>query len=321
MGWTTNGQIADAVTERGFRLVGVDGDSTVPGTCTQQLDPDARFDFVLLATQPPQVEQAARNATALPCRRRGGRVLPERAVRRQGRTDRGTRVIGGVVTWGASMPEPGLFERTSPGGFVLGWPRRPSRRSASSAGGLARDHRSCRAHHQPAGCPLEQLAINCAISTLGTIGGDRLGPLLQRRFVRRLGLEIMSEVVAVARAEQVRLEKVAGTVDLEWLALTPAERETSGSASLVAKHTLMLAVGARYRRMRSSMLGAIERGKPPAVDFLNGEIVQRARTHDIEVPCNEACLKMVHEIAAGRARSSVDTLKGIALRLGTWTGT
>ena len=39
---------------------------------------------------------------------------------------------------------------------------------------------------------------------------------------------------------------------------------------------MLLAVGAKYRRLRSSMLVAIERGREPAVDFLNGEVVRRA---------------------------------------------
>jgi len=53
---------------------------------------------------------------------------------------------------------------------------------------------------------------------------------------------------------------------------------------LVAKHALLMAVGFRYRRMRSSMLGAIERGRVPAVDFLNGEVVERGKKHGIATP-------------------------------------
>ena len=100
---------------------------------------------------------------------------------------------------------------------------------------------------------------------------------MQHRFVRRLALEIMTEVTQVARKEGVRLEKVSGTLDLSWIALDEAERAAAGSPSLVAKHGLLLAVGFRYRRMKSSMLSAIERGRTPAVDFLNGEVVDRAR--------------------------------------------
>jgi 2-dehydropantoate 2-reductase len=161
-----------------------------------------------------------------------------------------------------------------------------------------------------------KLAMNCAVSTLGTIGGRRLGPLLARRFVRRLALEIMSEVVTVARAERVPLRKISGTFDLDWLALSREDRAQVASPSLVAKHSLLLAVGARYRRMRSSMLRAIERGRPPAVDFLNGEVVDRAARHGIPVPFNAAAHKLVHAIATGEQVSGWDALEGLARGLG-----
>ena len=85
------------------------------------------------------------------------------------------------------------------------------------------------------------LSINCAISSLGTLGGDRLGVLMRHRYMRRLALEIMTEVVAIARASGVRLEKVSGTLDLDWIALTDAERHIAGSPGLFAKHALLLA--------------------------------------------------------------------------------
>ena len=118
----------------------------------------------------------------------------------------------------------------------------------------------------------------------------------------------MSECVAVAKAEGVKLEKVAGTLDLEWIALTDADRASRGSASLTAKHALLLAVGLRYRRMRSSMLAAIERNRTPAIDYLNGEVVTRGKQHGVPTPVNERIVDTVWEIAKGRTKSSRETL-------------
>jgi 2-dehydropantoate 2-reductase len=59
------------------------------------------------------------------------------------------------------------------------------------------------------------------------------------------------------------------------------------------------------------MLAAIERGRPPAVDFLNGEIVARGRTHGVPVPVNALVVDTVHAIASGRAQSSRDLLDEI----------
>jgi 2-dehydropantoate 2-reductase len=132
-----------------------------------------------------------------------------------------------------------------------------------------------------------------------------------RRFARRLGLEIVSEVVRVAKAEGVALEKVAGTIDLEWLALTELERQQRGSPSLAAKHALILAVAARFRRLRSSMLAAVERGRPPAVDFLNGEVVSRAKKYGVSAPVNAAAHELVWQIARGNRQPSLSTLRAL----------
>jgi 2-dehydropantoate 2-reductase len=106
----------------------------------------------------------------------------------------------------------------------------------------------------------------------------------------------------------VRLEKVAGTLDLEWLALGADERER-GSMSLATKHAMVLAVGARYRRMRSSMLSALERGREPAVDFLNGEVVERAQKHGISVPVNERARELVWAVARAERHSGRPLLR------------
>ena len=57
------------------------------------------------------------------------------------------------------------------------------------------------------------------------------------------------------------------------------------------------------------MLSALERGRPPAVDFLNGEVVTRAQKHGIAAPVNEAVQRTVHAIARGEARSSMELLR------------
>lgn len=159
------------------------------------------------------------------------------------------------------------------------------------------------------GARWSKLAINCAISSLGTVGGDRLGPLMRKRFVRRLALELMTETTRVAQASGVRLEKVAGTIDLEWIALSDDELKSSASPGLVAKHALLLAVGARYRRLRSSMLNAIERGRPPSVEFLNGEVVTRGERLGVPTPINRAIRDEVLAISSRRRAPSHETLR------------
>ena len=316
VGLSTNPDIASAISARGYRLRG--GRAGQPGRVITGLSPgDGPFDWIILATQPPQVEAAALDALpalapdgALVCLQNG--LCEERVAAIVGPE----RVVGAIVGWGASMPEAGLYERTSEGGFTVGCLPGVTHPHLDELALLFVAVGPVTLSGNLVGARWSKLAFNCAISTLGTIGGDRVGPLLSRRFVRRLGLEIMSEVVAVAAAEGVRLEKLSGTLDLNTMALTEAERQSNGSASLVAKHALLLAVGMRYRRMRSSMLSALERGRPPAVDFLNGEIVSRGALHGLPTPANSAATAAVHAIAQGHQKSSVDALRALAGELG-----
>lgn len=319
---TTNALIHDAIESHGFRVRGEASPGTVRGHAVLKLDPKAKpFDYVLLATQPPQVEEAAKSAVAalapqgaMVCFQNG--LCEERIATIAG----AERTLGAVVAWGASMIEPGVYDRTSSGGFVIG--RMDGRRDDPRLDELARLLEAVgptTVSDNLAGARWSKLAINCAISSLGTVGGDRLGALMRHRFIRRLALEIMTETVEVARALGVRLEKVSGTIDLDWIALTPADRVATGSASLVAKHALLLAVGARYRRLRSSMLAAIERGRPPAVEFLNGEVVSRGATLGIATPVNAKIREMVLAIAKGTegpslelARKLFDATRGAA---------
>lgn len=309
---TTNETIFAAVAERGLKLVGEGAPRHVRARLSLGVPAGESFDYVVLATQPPQVEEAAASARGA-LSERGSLLCLQNGLceRRLAKIVGEDRVLGAVVGWGATMPEPGLYEKTAPGGFTIG----------HLSGAPVTEHDALLRALEAVG-PVEttenlagkrwsKLAINCAISSLGTIGGDRLGALMPHRFVRRLALEIMTEVVLVAHREGVRLEKVSGTIDLSWIALTEEEKLAAGSPSLVAKHGLLLAVGLRYRRMKSSMLSAIERGRTPAVDFLNGEVVDCARAHGVRVPVNTIVRDTVWAIANGKKKPGVDLLREV----------
>ena len=322
---STNEKIRAAVDKAGFRIVDEGEERTVRGWVSPA--PEGKYDLCILATQPPNVEEAAR--TALPHLADDARVVvlqnglcEERIAAIVG----AGRVVGGIVAWGASMPSPGRYERTASGGFSVGRLDGTVDEDVRRIAELLEAIGPVTVTTNLRGARWSKLALNCAVSALGTIAGERLGPLVRQRRYRRLALEIMTEAVAVARAEGVVLEKVAGTLDLEWVALTDAERAASASrqgpdspdraatrsvaqvVSLTAKHALLLAVGLRYRRMRSSMLAAIERGRTPAIDFLNGEVVTRGKQHGIATPANARVVETVWSIARGTISSSRETL-------------
>jgi len=309
---TTNEAIAKAVETHGYRLRGDSEERVVRGPIAREV-PEGPFDFVILAVQPPQVDEAARQV--LPALGEKGRVVCLQNGLCEPRVEAVVgkgRVVGAVVGWGGAMPEPGVYDRTAQGGFTLGRydgePLEPEVDvlvQALEAIGPVETTRNLR------GKRFSKLAINCAISSIGTLAGERLGALMQHRFVRRLALEIMTETVEVARKENVTLEKVSGTIDLDWIALTDEEKEAVGSPGLLAKHGLLLAVGFRFRRMRSSMLQAIERGRTPAVDFLNGEVVALGEKHGLPTKVNRAVRDAVWRLSRKEAQSGLALVREV----------
>jgi len=304
---STNPAIRQAVDASGYRVVD-DGEERVVRGLVAPV-PEGVYDLAILATQPPNVEEAARTAVR--------HLAPDAQVvvlqnglceDRVAAIVGADRVIGGIVAWGASMPEPGRYERTAHGGFALGRLSGQLDPDLRRVGELLEGIGPVTLTANLRGARWSKLALNCAVSALGTIAGERLGPLVRVRRYRRLALEIMTEVVAVAKAERVALEKVAGTLDLDWIALSDADKTASASMSLTAKHALLLAVGLRYRRMRSSMLAAIERKRTPAIDFLNGEVVSRGKRCGIATPVNARIVELVWSIASGSLPSSRATL-------------
>lgn len=315
---TGNSEISRILIEQGFRVQDFGGGewtvraqreplvrlSAVPGPVGQ------RFDLCIVATQSTRLEDAltsvrphlADDAVVLCCQN----GLPEeRAAAVVGVG----RVIGGVVGWGASMIEPGRYQRTSSnqGVLAIGRPGPESPDPNRVAAALA-PAASVEVIPDLAAVRWSKLAINCVTSALGAVGGERLGSLLRHRFVRRLALEVFAEVAGVARAFGVRPAPLAGTLDIEKVAITPAERlQRLGSPSLAYKHSILLAVGLKYRRMRSSMLYAIERGRPPEIEHLNGEVVRRGATLGIATPINAALVDAVHRLA--RERAAIDGVR------------
>ncbi len=318
---TGNPEIERVISEQGIRVRDIDGKEwrARPAQAVRSArELSGRYDVCLVATKLTtlgdvlgEVTPVLQENAPILCLQNG---LPETHAAKVVGDD---RVVGCVVGFGATLIEPGFSARTSSGGFQIGRlkPRSDDAELARLATLLGRGVPT-KVVHDLAGVRWSKLAINCATSTLGAVGGDTLGRLLSHRFVRRLVLEVWRELCAVADCEGIRLAKVAGTIDIAKLALSDEDKRHSvGSLKLFFKHSLLLGIGLKFRRMRSSMAVAIERGRKPEIDYLNGEVVRRGAQHGIQAPLNRELVSMVHELVAKRAKPGLDTLYGVYLRL------
>ena len=181
--------------------------------------------------------------------------------------------------------KPDLFLLTGEGTFTLGGesPRLDHAR-------LVLSHAfPVRITHNLAGARWSKLALNCAMSTLGAVSGLSLGELASRRDVRNLALNVIGEVVEVARAKGVAMEAVAG-IRPDVLVRLPR----------LVSHAAIWLAAQRRPRQKSGMIALLRSGRPAGVEDLNALI---------DRPLNRRLVAMVHEIERGSRPVSPENLE------------
>lgn len=288
--------LAEKISKEGIEVSGTSGSFTAPlPTVADPSDLEGIFDYILIATKTDGLVEAAR------------KILPfmdenSRAVSMQNgiceemlaEVVGAERTIGCVVGFGASRLGPGKVEKTSEGEFILGnWKRKRDSRVdqlATILSGVV----PARSTDEILPELYSKLIINACISTLGTLCGLYLGEMLAIWETRKISIQVMREAVAVADAMGLKLPPGAsGKLDY-YKFLAP------GPFSEFKRHLSIRIIGIKYRRLRSSGLQSLERGRKTEVDNYNGYIASNGKELGIPVPVNTKLISMVKEIEQGK---------------------
>jgi 2-dehydropantoate 2-reductase len=295
---TANASITEAIRARGVQVIEGGLRQSIAAeavTTIEELPGDARFDLALLLMKANAVVAAARQIAPrlgpagflVPCQ---NGIVEDAVAEAVG----AEKVVAAIVGWGGTMHEPGVYEKTGPGAIHIGeLDGRPSQRAERLAA-ILRAASPVVVSQNIRGVLWSKLAINCVITTLGAVTGRTLGEMLKQKNIRRIFLGVYREVIDTAEALSVRLERVAADPKLLYL---PAG---AGPLKAFFKDLLVRLVGRRYGRLKSSMLQSLERGRPTEIDFLNGYVVREAARANVPVPLNQALVRLVKEIEAGR---------------------
>jgi 2-dehydropantoate 2-reductase len=200
------------------------------------------------------------------------------------------RVVSGIIGWGGTMHAPGVYEKTSGGETHIG---EMDGRISGRVEQLAKALQTAApvvVSTNMRGVLWSKLAINCTITTLGALTGQTLGDMLDDERVRRLFLRVYSEVIDTAEAYGVRLERIAAPPKLLYAA------PDSNALVLFVKDLLVRLIGRRYRKLKSSMLQSLERGRKTEIDYLNAYVVKQAELKGLAAPANAALVKLIKEI-------------------------
>jgi 2-dehydropantoate 2-reductase len=210
------------------------------------------------------------------------------------------RVIGCVTGWGATMEASGILIMTSSGDFVIGYLDKEPDEFLASLAYVLSSIVPARVTDNIMGHLYSKLIINSCITSLGVICGLYLGKMLKIRKIRKIFIEIMREAVHVADKMQIRIEVFGGKLDFRKF------MEGSNFFSDLRRHILIRIIGFRYRRLKSSSLQSLERGKPTEVDYFNGYIARNGNRHGVPVPVNTEIVRIIHEIEDRKRKISLD---------------
>ena len=211
-------------------------------------------------------------------------------------------IVGCIVGWGATMDKPGDLVMTSSGDFVIGYIGRVEDERLNEIALLLGTILPVRITGNIMGHLYSKLIINSCITSVGALTGLLLGQMMQRRKARKLFIEIIREAIELAHVLQVKVENYGNRLNYY--------KFISGKNSFyeAKRHITLRLMGLKYRRLKSSSLQSLERGKLTEIDYLNGYISSNGREYGVPTPVNEAIVNMIHEIEDGKRKITLSNL-------------
>lgn len=254
-----------------------------------------KFDYILLGMKTPHLRVAASTAKKLLAK--NGRIillqngLPENAVTLL----KHEQIISGIVGYNAQLLSGGEYYQSNPGHLILASPY-------ELPGDLAQalePHLPIVLSHNALGYRWNKLAINSVINGLGAVTGLALGPLFLKYRARRVAIGLIKEAAAVMRALNIEEGVVPGAISVYRFAKLPG----------ILQHTMLIVLGLKYAKIRTSMLQDVERGVKTEVNEIHGAIVAAAEKNRIPVPLTKGILLRVHALEQAQMTPSTSALK------------
>jgi 2-dehydropantoate 2-reductase len=203
------------------------------------------------------------------------------------------RAVGCVIGWGSTMLPDGTLNMTSEGDFVIGG-LQPMELAALQQ--MMNSVVPTRISDSIVAELYSKMIVNACITSLGVFSGLYLGQIMKYRAARDIFISIIREAVAAADAMKLTIKPFGGKLDYYSLI------RGNGALNNLRRHLMIRVIGFKYRRLKSSSLQSISRGKPTEVDYFNGYIAKKGAEHGVPTPVNTRIVQMIKEIEAGKRK-------------------
>lgn len=289
----------DTITKKaceGLKIVGAKGEHIVKMDAVKEIkELNGKKDYIFVATKAYDMPESCRKAlkfadknTLFVSLQNGISIDAMAEVVGEERT------VGCVVGYGGTMLEHGVLDVTSSGDYIIGMKKNSNKLKQ------LKTIMDTAFETQISDNILEELysklIVNSCISALGAVSGLYLGEMLRKKHVRDIFLRIMCEAVDVADAMGLKLPPYAGKLDYYELV------DLSSAIKRFKAHLTIRVVGIKYRRLKSSSLQSLERGRKTEIDFFNGYIADKAAELNVKAPMNKAITQIIKEIEDKRTK-------------------
>ena len=302
----------DKINRDGLRVIGELGEHIVKVPAVTPDNLDGTFDLAFLAVKAVDTDDAIEAARGhmsdeAPVVSLQNGIIEEQIAGLIG----GERTIGASTHYSATFEAPGLVNKTSRNGYIVGELDGKITDRVIDIGRLLGLVEETEVTDNIWGHLWSKLLINIFTNSFGALTGQLFGDFVQADVGKKLLGALYTESYDVAVEQGVRLVKLLGVLDPEFLVVRSEEDGTR-----VAQILDFVAGPDQFGKMKSSMLQDLERGRKTEIDFLNGYIVKKGREVGVPTPVNEAVVEMVKEVEAGKRKLTIKNLEEIWNRPG-----
>ena len=179
------------------------------------------------------------------------------------------RVVGAVISWGATLHDVGYAEMTSKGEQIIG--------KLDGTDDVRLDHLSYMLGKIVPTSTVDsiqehiysKLVINACVTTMGAISGLMLADILKTRSMRNVFICIIREALLVANALDIEIPDFSDSLNFYQLV------KGNHFVKRMYRHVYIQLFGMKYRRIKSSGLQSLECGHKTEVDFMNGLLLRK----------------------------------------------
>ena len=216
------------------------------------------------------------------------------------------RVIGCIVTIGATTVGPGHVERTSlergRRSFALGDPTNANSLRLETLSEILEDCGEVGITTNLLGERWAKIVTNSMANSVCGITGQSSAGMRLNPVTLDLSMMLASEVVAVGTAHGVAIEKIGRVPPQDFVTARTDPAVRAEVARKLAEDAHKIGTG------RPSLAQDIAKGRRTEIDYLNGYVIRKGKEAGVRTTFNEAIVELTNKVEAGLLEPMVDNI-------------